>query len=66
MRNHLVRRIGEMSGTVDPKAVETIWNWPLGYVSWKHREIQAPAGRSEVEYSAISEIKATRGHPETN
>ena len=59
-RDHLLRRIGEMCGMVDPKAVETIRSWPLGYVSWKHREIQAPAGRSEVAYSAISENEAAR------
>ncbi len=59
-RDHLLRRIGQMCGTVDPKMVETIRSWPLGYVSWKHREIQAPAGRSEGAYSAISEIEAAR------
>ncbi len=59
-RDHLLRRIGEICGTVDPKAVETIRTWPPGYVSWKHREIQAPAGRSEVAYSAILEKEATR------
>ena len=59
-RDHLLRRIGEICGTVDPKAVEIIRSWPPGYVLWKLREIQAPAGRSEVAYSAISEIEATK------
>ncbi len=58
-RDHLVRRIGEICGTVDPKAVEIIRSWPPGYVLWKLREIQAPAGRSEVAYSVISENEAT-------
>ena len=67
-RDHLLWRIGEMCGKVDPKAVETIRSWPPGYVSWKHREIQATAGRSEVAYSAISEKETAsrEGHPETS
>ena len=64
-RDHLLRCIGEICGGVDPKAVETIRSWPPGYVSWKHREIQAPAGRSEVAYSAISEKEAAQGYPRT-
>ena len=64
-RDHLLRRIGEMCGTVDPKAVETIRSWPLGYVLWKHGEIQAPAGRSEVAYSAISDKEVAHLHPKT-
>ncbi len=61
-RDHLLRRIGETCGTVDPKAVETIRSWPPGYILWKHREIQAPAGRSEAAYSAISEKEAGDTH----
>ena len=33
--DHLLRRIGEMCGDVNPAAIETIKSWPNGYVTWK-------------------------------
>ena len=52
--DHLLKRIGEMCGDVDPAAVETIRSWPNGYVTWKVTEIQASAGPGNAPYSAIS------------
>ena len=53
-RSHLLRRIGELCGNVDPEAIETIKSWPDGYVTWKAREIGATAGSKTASYSAIS------------
>ncbi len=53
-RDHLLRRIGEMCGDVDPTAIETIRSWPNGYVTWKVTEMQVSAGHENAPYSAIS------------
>ncbi len=53
-RDHLLRRIGELCGEVDPGAVEIIRSWPEGYVTWKAREMQPSAGPKTGPYSAIS------------
>ena len=53
-RDHLLRRIGELCGRVDPKALETIRSWPPGYVQWKCREMKARAGPNSRGDSAIS------------
>ena len=34
-RDHLLRRIGELCGRVDPTALAAIRCWSVGYVSWK-------------------------------
>ncbi len=52
-RDHLLRRIGEMCGTVDPNGIEVIRSWPVGYVTWKLREMQGCAGPETAPYSAI-------------
>ncbi len=52
--DHLLGRISEMCGDVDPTAIETIRSWPNGYVSWKVTEIQVSAGPETAPYSAIS------------
>ena len=51
--DHLLRRIGEMCGDVDPTAIETIRSWPNGYVTWKLMEMKARAGPVTAPYSAI-------------
>ncbi len=53
-RDHLLRRIEELCGTVDPNAVEVIETWPDGYATWKLQEIQARAGHENGPYSASS------------
>ncbi len=55
-RGHLLRRIVELCGKVDPDAVEIIKSWPDGYVSWKAGEIGASAGPKTAPYSAISDL----------
>ncbi len=50
--DHLLRRIGEMCGDVDPAAIETIQSWPSGYVTWKATEMRASAGPGNAPYSA--------------
>ena len=52
--DHLLKRIGEMCGDVDPTAIETIRSWPSGYVTWKVTEMQVSAGPGNAPYSAIS------------
>ncbi len=52
--DHLLKRIGEMCGDVDPTAIETIRSWPNGYVTWKVTEMQVSAGPGNDPYSAIS------------
>ena len=53
-RDHLLRRIGEMCGDVDPAAIETIRSWPNGYVTWKATEMKVSAGPKIAPYRAIS------------
>ena len=61
-QDHLLRRIGELCGKVDPDAIETIKSWPDGYVTWKARELKAAAGPKTAPYSAIS-ISEALDHP---
>ncbi len=53
-RDHLLRRIEELCGNVDPQAIEIIRSWPDGYATWKLREIQGCAGPETGPYGAIS------------
>ncbi len=62
--DHLLRRIGEMCGTVDSEAIEIIRSWPQGYVSWKRREMQRGAGPETALHSAISDL-AVSDHRKT-
>ena len=50
---HLLKRIGEMCGDVDPTAIEIIQSWPVGYVTRKAREMRVSAGPGNGPYSAI-------------
>ena len=52
-RDHLLERIDELCGTVDPEAIETIESWPDGYATWKLREMQRCAGPKTAPHSAI-------------
>ena len=52
--DHLLKRIGEMCGTVGSEAIEIIRSWPVGYVTWKAREMQCDAGPETAPHSAIS------------
>ena len=61
---HLLKRIGEMCGTVDTEAIEIIRSWPQGYVSWKRREMQRGAGPETAPHSAISDL-AVSDHRKT-
>ncbi len=58
-RDHLLRRIGELCGEVDPAAVETIRSWPVGYVTWKLQEMHPRAGPDTDPHSAISSSDAS-------
>ena len=49
-RDHLLDRIEELCGNVDPHAIETTQSWPAGYVTWKLREMQGCAGRDTAPY----------------
>ena len=49
-RDHLLRRIDELCGNVDPQAIEIIRSWPVGYVTWK-----APADRRKRAMSRSTE-----------
>ena len=60
-RDHLLRRIDELCGNVDPKALETILSWPTGYVAWKLEKMHTRAGPDNAPYSAILAQK----HPNT-
>ena len=60
--DHLLKRIGEMCGTVDSDAIEIIRSWPQGYVSWKYREMQCGAGPKTGPHSAISPSGAPEEH----
>ena len=62
--DHLLRRISEMCGAVDSKAIEIIRSWPVGYVTWKAREMQRGAGPKTGPHSAISPSGAL-DHPKT-
>ena len=53
-REHLLHRIDELCGEVDPQAIETIQSWPDGYATWKLREMQRCAGPETAPYSAIT------------
>ncbi len=63
-KDHLLRRIGEICGAVDSKAIEIIRSWPQGYVSWKYRKMQRGAGPDTASHSAVSPSRAPI-HPET-
>ncbi len=54
--DHLLKRIGEMCGTVDSEAIEIIRSWPRGYVSWKYRKMLRGAGPETAPHSAISDL----------
>ncbi len=56
--DHLLKRIGEMCGTVESEAIEIIRSWPRGYVTWKAREMQRGAGPETDPYSAIQPPEA--------
>ena len=51
--DHLLKRIHEMCGDVDPTAIRTIQSWSNGYVTWKASELQISAGPKTAPYSAI-------------
>ncbi len=53
-RDHLLRRIDELCGNVDPQAIEIIRSWPVGYVAWKLQELKARAGPETAPHSAIA------------
>ncbi len=52
-RDHLLCRIGEMCGVVDPNGIEVIRSWPVGYVTWKLMEMKARAGPKTGPWGAI-------------
>ncbi len=52
-RDHLLKRIAEMCGEVDPSVIATIKSWPDGYVTWKTVEMKVSAGLKTAPYSAI-------------
>ena len=52
--DHLLKRIRELCGEVDPQAGEIIQSWPLGYVSWKYREMRRGAGPETAPWGVIS------------
>ena len=52
-RDHLLRRIEELCGNVDPEAIEIIRSWPDGYGTWKLREMHVRAGPETAPHSAI-------------
>ncbi len=56
--DHLLKRIGEMCGDVDPAAIETVQSWPTGYVTWKATEMQASASPETAPWSAITPSEA--------
>ncbi len=51
--DHLLKRIAEMCGDVDPAAIEIIRSWPTGYVTWKATEMRTSAGPKTALHSAI-------------
>ncbi len=52
-RDHLLERIDELRGSVDPEDIQIIRSWPAGYVTWKLHEMKARAGPKTATYSAI-------------
>ena len=56
--DHLLKRIGEICGSVDSEAIEIIRSWPRGYVTWKAREMKRGAGPEKAPYGAISPPEA--------
>ena len=46
--DHLLKRIDEMCGDVDPDAIATIQSWPQGFVTWKLLDLQDAASPSAV------------------
>ncbi len=62
-RDHLLRRIDELCGNVDPRALETIRSWPPGYVQWKLEQMHTRAGPDNAPYTAISASEASRTTP---
>ena len=56
-RDHLLRRLGEMCGDMDVRAIEAIKSWPDGYVTWKAKEMRGSAGPGNGPYSAESAFK---------
>ena len=59
-RVHLLRRIEELCGNVDPQAIETIQSWPDGYATWKLLEMKARAGPVSAPHSAIVALQHHR------
>ena len=53
-RIHLLRRIGELCGEVDPTAIEAMNSWPDGHVTWKLLETRYGAGPETGPHRAIS------------
>ncbi len=62
--DHLLKRIGEICGSVDSEAIEIIRSWPRGDVSWKWRKLQRGAGPETAPHSAISDL-AVSDHRKT-
>ena len=67
-RDHLLKRIAELCGDVDPDAIETIRSWPNSYVTWKAMEMQGSGGpetapRSAITLSGVPEHPEPRGAP---
>ncbi len=62
--DHLLKRIGEMCGTVDSEAIEIIRSWPRGYVTWKALRMHRDAGPETGPHSAIS-VSGVQNHQKT-
>ncbi len=52
-RDHLLERIDELCGEINPDAIEIIRSWPDGYATWKLQELKARAGSETAPHSAI-------------
>ncbi len=52
-RDHLLERIDELCGEINPDAIEIIRSWPDGYTTWKLQELKARAGPETAPHSAI-------------
>ena len=58
-RDHLLERIAEICGDVDPDAIATIMSWPTGYVQWKLSELQQSASPSAAPPVVAPKIRDT-------
>ena len=65
-RDHLLKRIAEMCGEVDPDAIETIKSWPVGYVTWKAMKMKVSASLKTGPQGAISDSEVFGGHSNDN